>query len=90
MPAVPGRQFLSGPDGEAKRFVAQLKFEALKSDALESDAPAVTRGRWPNVPGWVEMRQRQRRYDQARSQLLADGVPEDEARRRAMDVINDE
>lgn len=94
MPAVPGRQFLSDPDGEAERFAAQLKSEAQAPPSRYQWQGhywcAIKTGRWPNVTGWAEQRESQRIYGPRLEQLLADGVPEDDARLQASDYARAE
>lgn len=90
MPAVEGPTFLADPQGEATRFAEQLHAEA----AAEAAAPPryvfksgywckVKTGRWPNVTGWAESREAQRIFTPILDRLTAQGVPADEARRRA-------
>ncbi|WP_148302157.1 hypothetical protein [Tomitella biformata] len=45
----------------------------------------VKNGSWPNVTGWAEQREGQRIFAPMLEQLLAEGVPKDEAWRRASD-----
>ncbi|MCL2535200.1 MAG: hypothetical protein FWE39_13645, partial [Nocardiaceae bacterium] len=91
MPSVSGPQFFADPEGEAKRFVAQLQVET----AARSVAPpryewrsgywcAVKNGtRWPNVTGWAESREAQRIFASKLAGLRADGVPKADKRARA-------
>ena len=93
MPAVPGPEFLADPDEHAKRFVVQMKAEAA---ALTVAPPryewmghywCVVKSNtgWPNVTGWAEHRAAQQIFGPRLDELMAAGVPKDEAWQQAKD-----
>ena len=98
MASVSGRRFLADPEGEAQRFLAQIKAEA----AAEAAGPppryswgsgywrVIKYGRWPNVTGWAEHRESQRIFAPKLDEFMAEGVPKDEAWRRASDYAGAE
>ncbi|MDH6284949.1 hypothetical protein [Prescottella agglutinans] len=93
MPSVSGPQFSVDPEGESKRFVAQLQAEA----AVLSIAPpryewqsgywcaVKSNTGWPNVTGWAEHRETQRIFSARFDELMAEGVSEHEAWKQADD-----
>lgn len=98
MACVSGRRFLADPEGEAQRFLAQIKTEA----AAAADAPPpryswgsgywreIKHGTWPNVTGWAEHKEAQRIFRPKLDQFMAEGVPENEAWQRARDYTDAE
>ncbi len=98
MASVSGQRFLADPEGEAQRFLAQIKAEA----AAEAAGPpprytwssgywcAIKNGTWPNVTGWAEHREKQRIFAPKLDQFIAEGMPESEAWRRASDYARAE
>ena len=102
MAAISGRWASEDPKAAARYLLAQIQAELAVDAAFpESVVPlryvfqsgywcVVKNGSWPNLTGWAEHRELQRIFAPKLAQLKADGVPHDEAWRRASDDAQQE